>query len=159
MSTHYDANDTSPSPPSSPSADEVKQLVRSQNIRFGLGMLALLLLSVVTAFFAGDSRAASRDSNNATKASLASNARDACITGRRSEQFAALGRISIHANEAEVAGLVNDDPVEARRQLQLFHEAVAEWTAATLSLSPEVLNQPTPEGCGAPILTTGDLKD
>lgn len=144
--------------PPTPTADEVAVLMRGQNIKLGLGAIIVIALLVVTVWFSASGRDASRDSFNATAASLANNRRSACITERRNQQADALGRISISANEAEVAGLVNDDLDEARRQLALFDRAVDDWVAATTSLSPEVLDLPTDEGgCGPPILQVSDL--
>lgn len=149
-----------------PSAHEVKRIMRGQNIKLAIGGLVIAAGLVVVASLTASSRAesaasraASEDSNNATKVQLAAQGRNACITERRNAQADAAGRISIAANEAEVAGLVNDDEAEALRQLGLFQQAVDDWQRATDSLAPETLNLPVSKGgCGPPILTLEDLE-
>lgn len=143
--------------PVAPTADDVRAMMRSQNWKFFLTALALLLVGGASVWYSATGRSASQDSAETTAAALADNAREACIHERRSEQLDALGRISISANQAEVAGLVNDDPEEAQRQLSLFAGAVADWTAATESLTPAILDRPRPEGCGPPILAVEDI--
>lgn len=150
-----------PAPPYSatPSAHDVKAMMRSQNIRFGLGLLAILIVTSLGAFLAGDSRAASRDSFNSTAVVLANNERNACITLRRNVQSEAMGKLTIAANNAEVAGLIDRNLEEVRRQRDLYDQAVLEWFAATQSLSDEVLNSPVDEGgCGPVIRTLADLQ-
>jgi hypothetical protein len=145
-------------PSTTPTATDVKQIMRDQNVKLGIGATVLMVVLVGVAWLTASSRAASRDSNNATQIQLASQGRNACITERRNAQADALGRISISANEAEVAGLVNRDREEALRQLDIFQEAVRDWQKATDALAPDILNLPTDEGgCGPPILTLSDL--
>lgn len=143
----------------SPTADHVRIIMRAQNIKLALGAFVLAVVGGLGVYYSAGGKAASDDSYNATSASLAGNARNACITERRNLQADALGRISISANQAEVAGLVTGDDAEALRQLQLFKEAVADWTAASESLAPGVLDQEPPVGCGPPILSLDDLPD
>lgn len=148
-----------PPPPSTPSADDVRALVRSNNWRTVALVIPFLALVVGVVWYAADTRAGAQDSFNATDVFLANQPRSACITERRNEQAEYAGRISIYANEAEVAGLVNDDEAGALRWLAKFQAAVASWEDATASLSEEVLDEPPPLGCGPPILTLEDLPD
>lgn len=124
-----------------------------------VGVLVLAVATVAAVWFAASGRSAAQDSFNATSVQLATQERSACITERRNTQSDALGRLTIAANNAEAAGLIDQDPDEVMKQRRLYDQAVADWAAATESLGAAVLNQPKPKGCGAPILTIDDLED
>jgi hypothetical protein len=143
-----------------PSAQDVERMMRGQNMRFAVGLAVVLLLVGYTAWLAGGGRAAARDNVTATNASLANNARNACITERRNLQSEAAGDMLRHGLKAQIAGLVEQDGAEARAEISETEAATERWQHATDTLRPEQLNAPIAEGgCGPPILTVSDLPD
>lgn len=153
-----DAPATHPSS-STPSASEVRQLVSAHNRRTAMLGIALMLVVAGVAYFLASVRAGALDSFNSTDVLLANAPRSACITERRNEQSDALGRLTIAANNAEAAGLIDNDEAEVAVQRKIYDEWVAKWTDATESLGSDVLDEPPPIGCGPPVLKLDDLPD
>jgi hypothetical protein len=152
-----DPADVPPPPPRTLTADELRVVMRGQNIKGALAFLALLLLVGFTAWLAGGGRTASIDNRNSTKVQLAQNARNNCLTERRNAELDAVGREIDAGLKAQKAALVVDDQVELAKQLARFDKASAERDDAAASLKPDVLDQPPPIGCGPAILSLDDL--
>lgn len=140
-----------------PSASEVRQLVTAHNRRTAVLGLALVMVVAGVAYFLASVRAGALDSFKSTDVLLANAPRSACITERRNEQADALGRLTIAANNAEAAGLIDNDAAEVAVQRKLYDEWVARWIEATERLGPDVIDQAPPLGCGAPVLKLDDL--
>lgn len=160
MTAEYesDSRDEDMTPTSvTPTANDVQAMMRAQNWRFGVGMVVLIIISVITAYFAGGSRDASRDSFNAANAQYATQARSACITERRNAELHAIGDANAALGRALVLGLVQRDRDGALAQLDLFEQADGERVKAANSLLPDVLNDTPPAGCGPPILGPDDV--
>lgn len=136
---------------------DVSALMRNQNWKLGAGFLAVLLLVGITAWLAGGGRSAAEDNLNATRIQLANNERNACVSERRNAQAAAVGDMVEHGLAAQKAGLVDRDDARLTEELRLYAVAVKARHDADVSLSPEVLNEPPPQGCGAPITTVDQL--
>lgn len=144
--------------PTTPTADDVRLMVRAQNVRTAALLIPLLVLVVGVVWYAASTNAGARDSFQSTDVLLANAPRSQCITERRNVQADALGRLTIAANNAEAAGLLDGDEAEVVRQRKLYDAAVEEWGIATESLGPGVLDLPPEEGgCGPPILTREDI--
>lgn len=142
-----------------PSAEQVRQIMRRQNIKLGLAAVLLAVVGGVGIYYSAASRAASDDSYNATAVQLADNERGGCITERRNAELDAIGRALVAGLRAQVAALVNDDTAEALVQVRLFDQAAKDRDAAADALSPDVLNQPPPVGCGPVITSVERLPD
>lgn len=141
-----------------PTAQEVRDLMRGANWKVMLLAAALVIVIVPTVWFSASSRAASRDSFNATSVGLADNARTACISSRRNEQLDAMGDSIAALGLAQIAGLIADDQPEALRQIAAFQEADARRIRVSESLDPAVIDLPEDDGgCGPPVLSLDDL--
>lgn len=118
-------------------------------VAVGIPLLAALLVTAV--LYTAGTRNVARNSLDAVTAQLADNERTACVTERRNTQSEALGQITVAANNALAAGLLDGDEALAREHRAQYVYWVAAWHEATLALREEVLNLPPPRGCGPPI--------
>lgn len=147
-----------PAPLATPSANEVRLLMRAQNTKLAMGAIVVIALLVVTVWFSASGRAASRDSFNSTSIALANAPRSACITERRNAELDAIGDANAALGLALIAGLVTDDSAEALSQVSAFREAEQRRQRVSESMAPDVLDLPPSEGgCGPPILSLDDL--
>ena len=134
--------------------------MRSQNRKVAALAAVLLLLGGTSIWYSATGRAVSQDSAQATAAALANNSRSACISARRSDEAAAIGRMVSAASRAQIAGLILHDRAELDRQTAAFDAADIERATASHSLEPEIVNAPTDKGgCGPPITQTSDIPD
>lgn len=154
---------TEPQPmaaPSSPTAEDVRLMVRASNRRTIALVIPFVALVIGTVWYAAGTRAGAQDSFNSTDVLLANAPRSVCITERRNAELDAIGDLLAAGLRAQIAGLVTDDEAELQKQLTLVAEADARRVAVAESVGPEVLDMPPEEGgCGAPVLTLDDLPD
>lgn len=148
------------SPPgTSPSAEQVRAIMRAQNVKVGLLALALLALGGASIWYSATGRTAAETSAETTSAALASNARDACIDERRNEEIQALGVMLSAGIRAQIAGLLVDDDEETTRQVSRFEAADLDRQAAAASLTADILRKDPPIGCGPPITEPSDIPE
>ena len=147
--------------PQSPTADDVRAIMRSQNVKVAVLavvlILAVAIAGAVTSGYAAEGRDASENSRDAVLSQLAANERTACITDRRSEEQNAKREMIAALGRALNAGLLRGDTAEAERQAALFEKATERGDRAGRALEPDVLNQPKPVGCGPPIIADSDI--
>lgn len=145
-------------PSTTPTASDVKEIMRDQNIKLAIGGLLMAIVLGVSVWFTATSRTASRDSANATKIQLATQERNACIIERRNAELDALRRGLFAGLKAQKAALIEGNDGELAKQLDRFDQADADAQAASATLDADTLNLPPSEGgCGPPILTLDDL--
>lgn len=144
-------------PDSTPTADDVRKLMRTNNIK--LVMLAVCtILAFTTVVFSAASRTASRDSQRAVEVQLADNERSACITERRNVQLDQIGRVVTAGLRAQKAALIDLDMPTALRLVDEFDRAASALEMASASLSPDVLDDPSPNGCGPPVVSDDQVR-
>lgn len=146
-------------PGTTPSAAEVRAIMRAQNFKVALLALAFLVMGGASIWFSATGRTAAETSAETTSAALASNSRAACIEARRNDEIRALGVMLSASARAQIAGLLLDDDGETARQVARFEAADIEREKAADSLEADVLRQPPPVGCGEPITQTSDIPD
>lgn len=142
-----------------PSADEVRAIMRSQNWKVALLAIAFLLMGGASIWFSATGRSAAQNSADTTSAALANNARNACIEERRNEEIRALGVMLSASARAQIAGLLLDDDAETARQVARFEEADRVRAEAAASLDSDVVSKAPPIGCGPPITEPSDIPD
>lgn len=138
---------------------EARRSTRTTMWTVAIGVPLLTVAVVLSVWFAASAREASRDSFNATAVQLATQERNACITERRTEQIAAQGEESAALGRALIAAFIADDTDLALAEAVRFEAAADRQDDAAASLSPDVVDEPPPLGCGPPILTIDDLKE
>lgn len=148
-----------PHPVSTPTAEDVRAMVKATNRRTLVYALALLGLVVGVVWYTAGGRAASIDSNNSTKIQLANNARNDCLRERRDALLTASGWANIEANNAEASGLLDGDDAAAEAHREAYDRWVAKYDAAARSLEAKILRQPPPVGCGPVIASLDDIPD
>jgi len=146
-------------PGTTPTAAEVKAIMRAQNMKIALLALAFLLMGGASIWYSATGRSAAETSAETTAAALADNRREACIEARRNALTESLGVMLSASSRGIISGVVLDDQFGVEENLARFEAADEAHAAASLSLTPEVLNSPPPEGCGPPILSPEDIPD
>lgn len=145
--------------PPAPTAEDLRRIMRNQNWKTLLVAIPLILLGAGSIFFSSSGRDAAQDSYSATSVQLANNERNDCITKRRNAELDAFGQAVIAGLRAQKAGLLDDNEAEVDAQVQILDNAATARDLAAKSLTPDVINQPPPLGCGPPIVTVHDLQE
>lgn len=121
---------------------------------FGIVIVAGLL---VLGLIANAGKQASEGNALSAEATFATQVRSSCITARRSAESDALGRENDAILLSLKAAFIDDDGDELARQIAAGEEAVEDRKVAAASLVDEVLNEPAPVGCGAPVTSSEQI--
>jgi hypothetical protein len=140
-------------PGSTPADPSIGELFRQQKRQTAGFFVVLLCGLLVLGYVANKAATASEENVSATQTQFASQARSACITDRRSIQNDELGQMSVHTLRA-LDALARDDRPTFTIEAAAGLAASLRWEIATAQLAPDVLSQPTPEGCGPPVTSS-----
>jgi hypothetical protein len=106
------------------------------------------------------------DQATSTEVSFAQNARNSCLSDRRSAQSEAQGELVTHVGRALSAlsaelgkPVAGSEDIDYATEIMAIITASEEVEKASAALSPEIINRPTPIGCGPPILDEDDLRE